>query len=292
MRREDLRSDHCGIAQALGVVGDWWTVLVLREVAGGITRFDGLQRSLGVSRRALTERLAQLVDDGVLEKVAYTERPPRHDYVLTARGEGLLPVLLALQEFGDRHLLGDGTLTATALVGSAEAERVSTLVGRTLPTVKLTDHTGEVQEVARDDGWRVVYCFPGAFAEAHLYPPGWGEVPGTAGCTLESRTYAAAYDDILAAGADVVGVSSQRADQQAAFAAQADLPFRLLSDTELRLASAARLPVFRAAGGERYKRQSLLLDDQGVVRHVQMPITDPAGSVAEMLEVLRTARAS
>jgi DNA-binding HxlR family transcriptional regulator/peroxiredoxin len=292
MRREDLRSDHCGIAQALGVVGDWWTVLVLREVAGGITRFDGLQRSLGVSRRALTERLAQLVDDGVLEKVAYTERPPRHDYVLTARGEGLLPVLLALQEFGDRHLLGDGTLTATALVGSAEAERVSTLVGRTLPTVKLTDHTGEVQEVARDDGWRVVYCFPGAFAETHLYPPGWGEVPGTAGCTLESRTYAAAYDDFLAAGADVVGVSSQRADQQAAFAAQADLPFRLLSDPDLRLASAARLPVFRAAGGERYKRQSLLLDDQGVVRHVQMPITDPAGSVAEMLEVLRTARAS
>ena len=290
MRREDLRSDHCGIAQALGVVGDWWTVLVLRDVAGGITRFDGLQRSLGVSRRALTERLAQLVDDGVLRREAYSEHPPRHDYVLTARGEGLLPVLLALQEFGDRHLLGDGVLTATARADSAEAERVQSLVGRPLPALKLTDHTGEVQELRPADGWRVVYCFPGAFAEAHLYPPGWGEVPGTAGCTLESRTYAAAHADFLAAGADVVGVSSQRADQQAAFAAQARLPFRLLSDPDLRLASAARLPVFRAAGGERYKRQSLLLDDEGVVRHAQMPITDPAGSVAEMLEAVTSLR--
>ena len=57
MKREDLTDASCGIAQALGVVGDWWTLLVVREIAGGVTRFDALQRSLGISRRALTERL-------------------------------------------------------------------------------------------------------------------------------------------------------------------------------------------------------------------------------------------
>ncbi len=68
MRRDDLADASCGIAQALGVVGDWWTLLVLREVTGGVTRFDALQASLGISRRALTERLAGLVEHGVLAR--------------------------------------------------------------------------------------------------------------------------------------------------------------------------------------------------------------------------------
>ncbi|MEP6648569.1 MAG: helix-turn-helix domain-containing protein [Lapillicoccus sp.] len=83
MKREDLADEDCGIAQALGVVGDWQTLLVVREVAGGTTRFDGLQRALGLSRRSLAVRLASLVPDGVLARRPYSEHPPRHDYVLT-----------------------------------------------------------------------------------------------------------------------------------------------------------------------------------------------------------------
>src|SRR5262245_25212268 len=286
MHRKDLADDDCGIAQTLGVITDWWTWLVVRDIAGGVTRFDGLQRSLGISRRALTDRLATLVDHGILRKEAYSERPPRYNYLLTLRGEGLLPVLLAMQEFGDRFIMGDGSVTATAAAGSREVDRVHALVSQRVPDVELMAHDGELVTV-RGTGWRVVYLFPGAFAPAmHGYPPGWGEIPGAAGCTLESTTYAARFADFAAAGCEVYGVSTQRPDQQAAFAAYADLPFRLLSDQNNHLATALRLPTFRAAGIDWFKRHTLLLDSDGVVRHVQMPITDPAGSVDEMLEVV------
>ncbi|MDE9367264.1 winged helix-turn-helix transcriptional regulator [Luteipulveratus sp. YIM 133132] len=289
MRREDLSADDCGIAQTLGVVGDWWSWLVVREIAGGTTRFDGVQRSLGISRRALTERLDSLVSDGVLERRPYSERPVRHDYVLTRRGEGLLPVLVAMQEYGDRYLLGDGTLTATAAPDSAEAARAHALLGRELPPIELPAYDGRSVALRPADRWRVLYLFPGAFApDAQGYPPGWGDLPGAAGCTLESTTYARRHGQFRAAGAEVVGVSTQRPDQQAAFAAHAGLPFDLLSDQDLHLAAALRLPTFRASGVDRFKRQSLLVDPGGVIRHIQMPVTDPAGSVEEMLEVVRS----
>jgi DNA-binding HxlR family transcriptional regulator/peroxiredoxin len=288
VKREDLTDASCGIAQALGVVGDWWTLLVVREIAGGVTRFDALQRSLGISRRALAERLGGLVDHGVLARTAYSEHPPRFDYLLSAKGEGLIPVLLALQEFGDRHVMGDGSLTATAAASSGEARRVHDLVGSQVPDLTLPSHRGETMSLVPATGWRVVYLFPGAFAPDRAgYPAGWGDVPGAAGCTLESTTYAAHHAEYVAAGADVVGVSSQAAEEQAAFADHAGLPFPLLSDVELRLSTALRLPAFRVAGTDRYKRQTLLLDATGTVRHAQMPITDPAGSVTEMLTTLR-----
>lgn len=286
VRREDLDSADCGIAQALGVVGDWWTVLILREIAGGATRFDALQAELGISRRALAERLGSLVDDGVLLRRAYSSRPPRHDYVLSARGEGFLPVLVALQEFGDRHVLGDGSLTATAAASSPEAARVGGLLGATVPDVPLVDHEGQPLTLRRYDGWRVAFFFPGAFAPRHGYPPSWDRIPGAAGCTLEATTYGARHDEFLAAGADVVGISAQRPDEQAAFHDHAGLPYRLASDPAGRIGPALRLPVFRAAGIERFKRQSLLLAPDGVVRHVQLPIIDPAGAVDDMLTAL------
>lgn len=288
MRRAELTDETCGIAQALGVVGDWWTFLVLREVAGGTTRFDGIQAALGISRRALSERLGDLVEHGILSRTPYSERPPRHDYLLTAKGEGLLPVLLALQEFGDRHLLGDGALTATAAASSPEAQRVHDLVGSAVPDLALPAHTGEQVRLRPQEGLRVAYFFPAAFAPGPgAYPDGWGDIPGAAGCTLESTTYAAHVEEFRAAGADVVGISSQRTDQQRAFAEHVRLPFPLLSDLDLHLATALRLPVFRAAGTDRYKRQTLLIDPTGTVRHAQMPITDPAGSVTEMLAAVR-----
>ncbi|MDG9673674.1 winged helix-turn-helix transcriptional regulator [Micromonospora sp. DH14] len=288
MRREDLADADCGIAQALGVLGDWWTFLIVRDVAGGTTRFDALQRELGVSRRALTERLAALVEHRVLERRAYSHHPPRYDYLLTARGEGLLPVLIAMQDWGTRYLMGDGDLTATADAGSAEARRAHDLVGRRLPEIVLPDADGQPVALAATDTWSVLYLFPGAYAPGtHGYPLGWAEIPGARGCTLESTTYARRHPDFQAAGVRVYGVSTQRPDQLAAFAAYAELPFPLLSDEDGRLGAGLLLPVFRAGGVNRFKRLTLLVDPTAVVRAVQFPVTDPAGSVQEMLTVVR-----
>jgi DNA-binding HxlR family transcriptional regulator/peroxiredoxin len=284
----DLADADCGIAQSLGVMGDWWTFLVVRDIAGGTTRFDPLQRELGVSRRALTERLAGLVEHGVLERRAYSEHPPRYDYLLTPKGEGLLPVLIALQDWGTRHVLGDGALTATAEAASAEARRVHDLVGRRLPDVTLRQHDGQQDSPSASDTWTVLYFFPGAFAPgAHGYPPGWTDIPGAGGCTLESMTYASRHADFRAAGAQVRGVSTQRPDQLAAFVDHAQLPFPLLSDQDSKLAAGLLLPTFRAAGVDRFKRLTLLVDPAAVIRAVQFPVTDPAGSVVEMLELVR-----
>jgi DNA-binding HxlR family transcriptional regulator/peroxiredoxin len=276
VRRVELIDADCGIEQALGVVTDWWTFLVVRDIAGGVTRFEALQRSLGVSRRALTERLAALVEHGVLRRAPYSEHPPRYDYLLTPKGEGLLPALIALQEWGDRWVLGDGSLTATATPTSAEAHRVQGLIGHRIPALRL-------------ETWTVLYFFPGAFApDAPGHPPGWGDIPGAAGCTLESMTYAARAADFAAAGVQIRGVSTQRPDQLEAFAAQADLPFPLLSDQDVKLAAGLRLPTFRAAGTDRFKRLTLLADPTATIRKVQFPITDPAASVTEMLSLART----
>ncbi|MFG2052619.1 winged helix-turn-helix transcriptional regulator [Micromonospora sp. NPDC048930] len=295
MRRADLGDADCGIAQALGVLGDWWTFLIVREIAGGTTRFDALQRELGVSRRALTERLGGLVEHGVLHRRPYSTHPPRHDYLLTAKGEGLLPVLVALQDWGTRHVMGDGTLTATAARDSAEARRVHQLVGRRVPELTLGRHDGGAERPAVPGRWTVLYLFPGAFAPgAQGVPPGWDEIPGAVGCTLESRTYADRHERFRAAGAEVRGVSTQRPDQLSAFAAHARLPYPLLSDQDGRLAAGLLLPTFRAGGVDRFKRLTLLVDPEAVVRAVQFPVTDPAGSVDEMLDEVgrRTAAAS
>lgn len=283
MRYEDLSDADCGIAQTLGVVGDWWSWLIVRDVAGGVTRFDALQRALGISRRALAERLSTLVEHGVLRKTAYTTRPPRFDYLLSARGEGLLPVLIAMQEYGDRFVLGDGSVTAMA--ASREVDRVRALVGRVIPDLSLPAHDGSAARLVADE-WTVLYFFPGAYVpNVQGYPPNWGEIPGAAGCTLESKTYGSRHSDFAELGCRVFGVSTQRPDQLRAFAAFASLPFQLLSDAESCLGAALQIPMFRAAGVDRFKRQSLLLAPGGEVRYAQMPISDPAESVAEMYDI-------
>lgn len=288
--RAALADADCGISQALGVMGDGWTFLIVRDVAGGTTRFDALQRALGVSRRALTERLGRLVEHGVLQRRQYSAHPPRYDYLLTAKGEGLLPVLVALQDWGTRHVMGPGTLTATADSASAEARRVRALTGRRLPAVTLTAHDGTPVDLGTRASWTVLYCFPGAFApDAHGYPPGWSDIPGATGCTLESLTYAARHPAFLLKGAEVYGVSTQRPDQLAAFVAHAKLPFPLLSDQDSTLTAGLLLPTFRAAGVDRFKRLTLLADPTGTIREVQFPITDPAASVDDILARLTAA---
>src|SRR6478672_1790985 len=273
-RRHARPEDTCGIAHAVGVLGDPWSLLVLRDVAGGRTRFDQLVAETRISRKVLTQRLDALVADGLLERRAYSERPPRHEYVLTALGRGALPVLGALQEFGDTWLLGDGQPDAGAAIDSNEAARVSALVGQAIPGLHTLD------PVTADD-LTVVYCYPGnAF-------PGAEEVPGGIGCTLESCTYRDRLGEFAALGASVVGVSTQRPSEHAAFAATNGIRFPLLSDADLELTTALRLPTFRAGGTTRLKRQTLVVDRERVVRATLFPIPDVTGSVEDALRLVR-----
>lgn len=97
----------CSVARALDVVGEWWTPLIVRDLYLGITRFDAIQRNLGISRKVLSARLAGLLDHGVIERTAYQANPPRYDYRLTEKGEDLALVLIALKTWGDRWASGD-----------------------------------------------------------------------------------------------------------------------------------------------------------------------------------------
>jgi DNA-binding HxlR family transcriptional regulator len=107
MQRTDFSQMVCSIARSLAVAGEPWSPLVLRDVWVGINRFDDLQRDLGISRKVLAERLKSLVEAGMLERRAYSERPERHEYVLTAKGFEFVDVLMAMAAWGDRWTAGD-----------------------------------------------------------------------------------------------------------------------------------------------------------------------------------------
>jgi len=290
MRNPGIAQAECAIAQAAAVVGEWWTLLILRDVAGGINRFDELQAELVISRKVLAERLAALVEDGVLEKRLYQERPPRSEYHLTLAGEDLIPVLIALQDWGSRYVLGDGTVTATSGPRSKEARRVRNLVGTRVPRVVLAAGRGRRRDPIGEAEWTVVFCYPGAYASREAYPTGWSEIAGATGCTLEATTFRDRIDEFAARAAEVVGVSTQRPEEQAAFAAKARLPYPLLSDQQLQLAAALRLPTFRAAGRDHLKRLTLVVDGDREIRHVLYPISDPVASIKEALLLLDRAR--
>jgi DNA-binding HxlR family transcriptional regulator len=108
MERKSFVDVDCSVAQCLEVVGEWWTMLIVRDVFLGVRRFEAFQLRLGISRNVLTERLAGLVDAGILIKVPYQEHPPRFDYRLTAKGRDLWPVLNAMRQWGDRHAAPNG----------------------------------------------------------------------------------------------------------------------------------------------------------------------------------------
>ncbi len=93
----------CPVARTLDKVGEWWSILILRDAFFGLTRFDQFQASLGIAPNMLTSRLNALVDGGMLERRRYSERPPRDEYVLTARGRAFKPVLNAMRDFGEAH---------------------------------------------------------------------------------------------------------------------------------------------------------------------------------------------
>jgi DNA-binding HxlR family transcriptional regulator len=104
MLRNDYEGQNCSIARALEVVGERWTLLIVRDAFLGLRRFDQFQESLGIARNVLTERLNRLVEAGILDRVRYSERPERFEYRLTPKGRDLAVTLAGLRQWGDKYL--------------------------------------------------------------------------------------------------------------------------------------------------------------------------------------------
>jgi DNA-binding HxlR family transcriptional regulator len=140
MRRTRFDRAPCPIARVTDLVGDWWTPIVLREAFSGRRRFEEFQRALDVPRAVLARRLGRLVDEGLLAKVAYSERPPRYEYRLTDKGRAFWDVLAAMWRWGEDWLWKDGRAPVTLI------DRES---GREVRPAVVDEATGERLDVRR-----------------------------------------------------------------------------------------------------------------------------------------------
>lgn len=107
MLKRDYDDPYCSVAGTLGVVGERWTLLIVREIFQGRRRFSEMQRTLGVARNVLAARLERLIEEGIIERRPYSEHPQRYEYFLTEKGLDLWPVLMALLHWGDKHVAGE-----------------------------------------------------------------------------------------------------------------------------------------------------------------------------------------
>ncbi len=106
MRWNEINKMTCSVARSLSVVGDRWTMLILRDAFLGVRRFEDFQNDLGMTRHRLADRLRKLVADGIMKRVEYAQRPKRFEYRLTDKGVDLYPVVVALLRWGDRWMAG------------------------------------------------------------------------------------------------------------------------------------------------------------------------------------------
>ena len=107
-------SQLCSVARTLELVGERWTMLIIRDALAGVSRFDGFLGSLGIARNVLAARLSGLVEHGIMVRVPYQDRPVRHEYRLTPAGGDLATTVLALMDWGDRHLAAEAGPPCTA----------------------------------------------------------------------------------------------------------------------------------------------------------------------------------
>lgn len=122
MQRKSFDTMQCPIARSLERVGEWWSILILRDAFLGLTQFDQFQKSLGIAPNMLSRRLNTLVESGLLERRRYSERPPRDEYVLTERGRDFRPVLWMLLAWGNKHFAPEG---ASVVLVDAETGRLA-----------------------------------------------------------------------------------------------------------------------------------------------------------------------
>jgi DNA-binding HxlR family transcriptional regulator len=133
MQRKSFDKMPCPIARSLERVGEWWSMLILRDALHGFTRFDEFQRSLGIAPNMLTRRLNALVEAGLLERRRYSEHPPRDEYVPTARGRDFRPVLTMLMAWGNKHFAPEG----------ASVHLIDTRTGAAVDPILVDPATGE-----------------------------------------------------------------------------------------------------------------------------------------------------
>jgi DNA-binding HxlR family transcriptional regulator len=136
MQRKNFSHMQCPVARSLERVGEWWSILILRDAVYGLKRFDEFQKSLDIAPNMLTRRLNALVKGGLLKRQRYSDKPPRYEYVLTDRGRDFRPVLLALLAWGNKHFAPEGAsvLLADRDTGTvAEPVMVDRVSGRAIP---------------------------------------------------------------------------------------------------------------------------------------------------------------
>jgi DNA-binding HxlR family transcriptional regulator len=137
MQRTSFEDMNCSVAQCLEVVGEWWSLLIVRDAFLGVRRFDDFQDRLGISRNTLNQRLNNLVDNGVLKRVPYQDHPPRAEYRLTEKGRDLWHVVMAMRQWGDRWAAPDGPPLKIR----------HTACGRVVKAVPVCSHCGEELDV-------------------------------------------------------------------------------------------------------------------------------------------------
>lgn len=137
MKRTSFGTMECPIARSLERVGEWWSILILRDAFNGRTRFDEFQESLGIAPNMLTRRLKALVEAGLFEKRRYSARPPRYDYVLTDRARDFRPILVMLQAWGNTHFAPEGRSVVT--VNTATGREAKPVVIDEVSGLPLTD---------------------------------------------------------------------------------------------------------------------------------------------------------
>ena len=139
MQRTSFDGMRCPIARSLERVGEWWSILILRDAMLGVTRFDDFQASLGIAPNMLTRRLRALTESGLLERRRYNDKPPRYEYVLTPRGRDFRPVLVALMAWGNRHFAAEGPAM----------QMIDELTGEVVEPLMVDAKTGEPIDRAR-----------------------------------------------------------------------------------------------------------------------------------------------
>jgi DNA-binding HxlR family transcriptional regulator len=137
VQRTSFEDVNCSVAQCLEVVGEWWSLLIVRDAFLGVRRFDDFQARLGISRNILNQRLNHLLDNGVLERVPYQDHPPRSEYRLTDKGRDLGQVVTAMRQWGDRWAAPEGPPLKMRHTGC----------GRIVRAVAVCSHCGEPLDV-------------------------------------------------------------------------------------------------------------------------------------------------
>jgi DNA-binding HxlR family transcriptional regulator len=133
MQRKSFEGMQCPIARSLEHVGEWWSILILRDAFRGLTRFDQFRKSLCIAPNMLTRRLNGLVESGLLERRLYSERPPREAYVLTESGRDFQPVVWAMLAWGNKHFAPEGEAVVV----------IDTLTGERAEPILVDEKTGE-----------------------------------------------------------------------------------------------------------------------------------------------------